>query len=355
MTTQIYIVLYSLIFLFLFTLFLFIYISIRRFVLTYREKRHRYIRQAIESDILVAITSAKKSRWQRELKQYLRYSEIFTEVLLEFWQTLSGTPRDQLKNIFSFFLKEKYRRQISSRRLIKRVKATKAFVIFAEEKDAPAIIQLLNDHPLVKLATLSSLTLNPQPKILESIFTSFLQETQTPLRYYFDLFTSMGKIIEPFVKKTLKKSLSEEKLALLVELIGTIPLTSLYPQLLRLSIHPSKEIRVKTARALGNLSLPLEEIIDTLLLLAEDEAWEVRAQALKSLGKLRAKKALTLLAQALFSPYWYCRLNGARALVQFGEKGIKTLRRIAHQKKDPYAADMAHMILEEIVITGEQL
>ncbi|MCP2619813.1 HEAT repeat domain-containing protein [Candidatus Aminicenantes bacterium AC-334-K16] len=351
MTTQIYIVLYSLIFLFLFTLSLFCYISARRFVIARQEKRNRKLRQAIESDLLATITAGEKSKWQITLQQYLRYPEIFTEVLLEFWQTLSGAPREQLKNIFSFFLKEKYRQEITAKRIIKRVKAAKAFVIFAEETDTPAIIQLLNDNPLVKLATLSSLALNPQPQILESIFTSFLKESKAPLRYYFDLFTSMGKIIEPFVKKIIDQPLSEEKLSFLIELIGAIPLTSLYPELLRLSTHSSKEIRVKTARALGNLSLPLEEIIDTLLLMAEDEAWEVKAQALKSLGKLRPKKALPLLAQALFSPYWYCRLNGAHALVQFGEKGLKTLRKIAQQKKDPYAADMARMILEEIVIT----
>lgn len=312
--------------------------------------RNKVLRQSIESEVLVAITSDHQHGRQPALKKYVRHPEIFTEVLVDFWEVLSGSPRQRIKNIFSSYLKEKYKKDITSKRIVKRVKAAKAFVLFADEGEATTIVDLLKDKPLVKIATLTSLTLNPQPQIMKTIFETFVQESKTPLRYYFDLFASMGKIIEPFVKEVLQKPLSEEKLELIIELIGTIPLSSLYPELLRFSIHPSKEIRTKTARALGNLSLPLDEIIDTLLVMAEDDAWEVRAQALKSLGKLRVKKALPLLSQALFSPSWYCRLNGARALVQLGEEGLEVLQKIAHQRKDPYAADMAKMILEEIMI-----
>ncbi|OQX55250.1 MAG: hypothetical protein B5M54_03150 [Candidatus Aminicenantes bacterium 4484_214] len=350
MTTQIYIVLYSLFFLFGFSIFLFSYISIRRLIISHREKRNQNLRQLIESAILKMLTSDYQNDHQLTLKEYVRHPEIFTEVLLEFWQTLSGSSRQQLKNIFSTYLKEKHKKDITSKRTIKRAKAAKAFVLFADEDEAITIMNLLQDKPLVKMAALTALTLNPQPQIMKIIFKSFIQESKIPLRYYFDLFTAMGKTIEPYVKDILHQPLPEEKLSLLVELIGTIPLNFLYPELIRLSLHPSKEIRTKTARALGNLSLPLEEIIETLLLMAEDEAWEVKAQALKSLGKLRVKKAIPLLAQALFSPSWYCRLNGGHALVRLGEEGLEILRKIARQKKDPYAADMAKMILDEIMI-----
>ncbi|MFW6160771.1 MAG: HEAT repeat domain-containing protein, partial [Acidobacteriota bacterium] len=105
------------------------------------------------------------------------------------------------------------------------------------------------------------------------------------------------------------------------------------------------------ARALGNLSLPLEEIIQTLKKMTADKEWEVQAQAFKSLGKLRCREALDVLSRGLFSPHWHCRLNAAWALANLGIVGLERLKKISRQKEDNYAADMANMVLNTMIIT----
>ena len=117
--------------------------------------------------------------------------------------------------------------------------------------------------------------------------------------------------------------------------------------------HPEKEIRIRAARALGALNRPFEEATQALRRLATDEAWEVQAQAIKSMGKLKIIHALDLLTKALFSPHWYCRLNAAVAMTQLRPEGIRRLKKIASQKKDRYASEMAQMILADTVTTGE--
>jgi HEAT repeat protein len=170
-------------------------------------------------------------------------------------------------------------------------------------------------------------------------------------RVYINIIYGLGDKIESHAKKYLRESLSLEKLSLLIELVGSIPLRSLYPDILPFAEHPNKEIRIKVARALGHMRIPAS--LDILAKLSEDETWEVSAQALKSLGKLDNITAVEILAKALFSPFWFVRFNAGNGLVSLGSAGIKQLKKIQRQKKDRFASDMATMVLDETIYVGE--
>ena len=158
--------------------------------------------------------------------------------------------------------------------------------------------------------------------------------------------------IEQYVKIYLKKSLSLEKLGMLIELVGAIPLRSLYKNIIPFAQHPEKEVRTKVARALGKMLIPAS--YDILAQLSQDNAWIVRAQAVKSLGNLQDIRALDILTDALFSPFWHVRYNAGHSLASLGLPGIKRLRAVSKQKEDQYATDMAVMVMDEIYYFEEK-
>ncbi|MCK7524097.1 MAG: HEAT repeat domain-containing protein [Ignavibacteriales bacterium] len=63
---------------------------------------------------------------------------------------------------------------------------------------------------------------------------------------------------------------------------GRLRLRGLYPQVVGFARHPDKELRIRSARALGHLLVPASA--RTLCALAADPDWAVQAQAVRSLG-----------------------------------------------------------------------
>jgi hypothetical protein len=223
--------------------------------------------------------------------------------------------------------------------------------MFSEPSDTKHIVKLLNDKPIVKLVAITALSRIPTSRTLTYIFQSFVNDSIANARVYINIMFGLGNKIESHVKKYLNKSLSLEKLSLLIELVGAIPLRSLYLDILPFAEHPNKEIRIKVARALGHMRIPAS--LNILTKLTEDEAWEVSAQALKSLGKLGDVASLDVLSQSLFSPFWHVRFNAGHALASLGPSGIQQLKKIKRQKKDRFASDMSTMVLDETLYVGE--
>ena len=160
----------------------------------------------------------------------------------------------------------------------------------------------------------------------------------------------MGQRIEPFLRASLRKSLPSGKLALLVEMAGRLLFRGLYTDVARFAGHPDKELRIRTARTLGRLLVPASARI--LSALAADPEWEVQAQAIRSLGNLQDWKTLPILVKAIFSPNWHVRYNAGYGLAAFGLIGVLQLQEISRQKEDHYAADMAAMVLDTVILTG---
>jgi HEAT repeat protein len=86
--------------------------------------------------------------------------------------------------------------------------------------------------------------------------------------------------------------------------------------------------------------------------LAADPAWEVQAQAIRSLGSLQDWRTIPLLVKALFSPTWHVRYNAGYGLAAFGIVGVLQLQEVSRQKEDRFAADMAAMVLDSLILTG---
>ncbi len=351
MNSSLIIITYSLIFLFSFSFTLFLYLILRRLVVQHQEALFQERYQKIESDVLEVITSSQENHTQEIAKKYKSYPAVLTKVLFDYIEQIKGEAKDQLKKIFDYALKEKFLEDIYSRRLVRRLKATHLFVVFSDTSEAPHILKLLNDKPIVKLVAINALSRIPSSRTLSLIFKAFENDPVSDARTYINIMYGLGDKIANHVKDYLKKPLSEEKLGLLIELIGAIPLRSLYQDILFFAEHPEKEIRIKVARALGHMRIPAS--LDVLIGLADDETWEVSAQAMKSLGKLGDVQAKEVLSKGMFSPFWHVRFNAGHGLAKLGAQGIKRLQTIKKQKKDRYASEMAAMVLNETVYSGD--
>ena len=338
---------YALVFLFVFSVFLLSFVVLRRIYKKYREKKFYDKYKEVEKDILIVLSSETPELATRIAQKYKAYPKVLTQVLIDYIEIIGGAEGQQLKIISDQFLKKRWTKNIRSWRAINRLKAARLFLAFSDFSDSDALLKLLNDKPIIRLTAINALARIPSQKTLSIIFQAFEKDPHPNIEAYFNIMFSLAQKIESFIKSKLKKPLSIEKLGLLIELVGQCKLYSLYSDVLNLTSHTNKEIRVKAARALGHLSDP--DSMPILIELTKDKDWEVRAQAIKSLGKLKCPEALDVFADGLFSSHWHIRLNAAYGLFNLGLPGITRLKEIRNQKKDRYAADMASMVLSDLI------
>ncbi len=351
MTPSIIVSGYSLLFLLIFSVSLFAFIVIRRLVLERKKVRFDRLYGQIETDVLEAISRLNPDFSLQVARKHKGHPAVLTRVLLDFGDIIVGEGRDQLRVIFNHAVKDLCLKRLTSRRTAKRLQSIRLFIIFFDPAERDLLFRLLKDKPAIKLAVISALSRIPSPETLNHIFNAFQEDTGCTIPAYFNIMFSLGNRTEPLIKEFLKRPLPVDKLGLLVELVGAIPLRTLCENIVALAGHPDKEIRIRVARTLGKLLIP--ETVDTLVGLSADAAWEVKAQAVKSLGKMKNLGALDILTGSLFSPFWHVRYNAGYGLAELGEAGLLRLREIARQEDDKYARDMSNMVLNDLIIPGE--
>ena len=351
MSPSLIITAHGLLFLLLFSVSLFGFIVVRRLVLEQRQERNDRLYRVIEKDILEAISLLDPDFSLEVARKHRSRPGVLTQALLDFGDIIVGEGRDQLRIIFNYAIKNHCLKRLASRRTAKRLQSVRLFIIFFDPAESAFLFRLLDDKPIIKLAVVSALSRIPSPETLNHIFNAFEEDTGFTVQAYFNIMFGLGSRTESLVKAFLKKPLAAEKLGLLVELVGAIPLRTLHEDVVALAGHSDKEIRIRVARTLGKLLIP--ETVDTLIALSSDEAWEVKAQAVKSLGRMKDLKTLDVLGRSLFSPFWYVRYNAGYGLAEMGEEGLRRLKEVAAQEEDRYARDMSVMVLNDLIIPGE--
>jgi HEAT repeat protein len=337
----------------LFALLILFYIVLRRVYQQVKDKRFNLRYVQIEEELLNALSTPGPESAVRLAEEYKKYPNVLTKLLLDYAKVLSGPEKERLKIIYRIALEKKSLKDLRSRRTIRRLRATRLLGFFIDPLKMDFMLKLLEDKPIVRLAAVQAISQLSTPETLPLVFKAFEADLCPNIHSYISIILSLGGKAEVNIREALKKPISSEKIALLIELVGAIPLRSLYPDILPFAGHPEKEIRIKVARALGGLLNP--DSAPALIRLAYDEAWEVQAQAVKSLGKLKSLEALDVLSQAFFSKNWYVRFNARSGLMSLGEAGVKRLEEISRQTRDSYAAAMAAMALHDLYLSCEQM
>jgi hypothetical protein len=344
-------VLYSFVYLLLMSASLFLFIVTRRMIIQVRERQDRLTYDAMEQDLLQVLTASDPGQAALGFaREYGTRTRVLKRLLVAYREALIGQALEPLRVIFEETIRARCLRELRSPWLATRLQNVRLFVDFSRPEEAVHLVELLNDKPIVRLAALNALTGIASPDTLSVIFDLYENDPAPNFYAYSNIFNSLGQRIEPFLRASLGKPLPAGKLALLVEMAGRLLLRGLYADIVRFARHPDKELRIRTARTLGRLLVPASARI--LSALATDAEWEVQAQAIRSLGNLQDWKTLPILVKGLFSPNWHVRYNAGYGLAAFGLVGVLQLQEISRQKEDRYAADMAAMVLDTVIITG---
>jgi hypothetical protein len=345
------VVLYSFVYLLLLSFSLFLFIFGRRLFIESRERRDRRIYDLMERDLLEVLT-ARDPRGEAVAfaRKHGSRPRVLKELLVSYREALAGRTLEPLKVIFERTIRGRCLRELHSRWLAARLQNVRLFIDFSRPEEAVHLVKLLHDKPVVRLAALNALAGIASRETLAHIFDLFEKDPEPNLYAYSNIFFSLGPRIEPFIRTTLDKPLPPAKSGLLVEMAGRLLLRGLYLDVVAFARHPDKELRIRAARTLGRLLVP--ESVRTLTDLAADASWEVQAQALRSLGHLQDWRTIPILIKGLFSPQWHVRYNAGYGLAAFGLVGILQLQEISRQKEDRFAADMASMVLDTVILTG---
>ena len=345
------IVVYSFAYLLLMSASLFLFIFTRRLIIQAAERKDRLTYEVMERDLLEVLTapdpSAAALAFAREHQPRTR---VLKRLLVAYREALIGRALEPLRVVFERTIRARCLRELRSPWLATRLQNVRLFVDFSRPEEAVHLVKLLHDKPVVRLAALNALTGIASSDTLSVIFDLFENDPEPNFYAYSNIFNSLGQRIEPFLRTSLRKPLPAGKLALLVEMAGRLFLRGLYRDVVRFARHEDKELRIRTARALGRLLVPASAKV--LGALAADPEWEVQAQAIRSLGSLQDWKTLPILARAIFSKSWHVRYNAGFGLAAFGLVGVLELQEISRQTEDRYAADMAAMVLDTVILSG---
>jgi len=345
------IVLYSFAYLLLLSGSLFLFILARRLVVESRERQDLVVYQEMERELLDVLTAPSPSRAAIDFaRKHGSRVSVLKRLLVAYREALAGRALEPLKVIFERTIRARCLRELKSRWLATRLQNVRLFVDFSRPEEAVHLVKLLQDKPVVRLAALNALTGIASRDTLSVIFDLFERDPEPNYYAYSNVLNSIGQRIEPFLRASLRNPLPSEKHALLIEMAGRLLLRGLYPDIVRFAASPDKELRIRAARTLGRLLVPGSARV--LSGLAADPAWEVQAQAIRSLGNLQDWRTIPLLVKALFSPTWHVRYNAGYGLAAFGIVGVLQLQEISRQKEDRFAADMAAMVLDSLILTG---
>jgi len=134
-------------------------------------------------------------------------------------------------------------------------------------------------------------------------------------------------------------------LLLMIDVLGEMQLEPAGPELLKL-VDRDKETVIRAIRALGQIGY--KPALSTLLALAKSPEWEIRAQVARALAQMPEPMVVAVLRELIHDPSWWVRRNAALALSRQIEGGEKILQEIAASDEDRYAAEMAWLVLAQM-------
>ncbi len=207
--------------------------------------------------------------------------------------------------------------------------------------------QLLQDrHPLVRAQAAEWSARDATPTEL-GLLIGLLGDSDGLTRHSAkDALIRIGDAAAPFVTDELGRSEGLAAIAVL-EVAASINDARLLPGALRLCADEEPRTRALATRLLGTVGGG--EALEQLAALLSDEDAQVRAEAAQALGHLSHWPRGPELAAMLEDTSWDVRRASGLALGSIGAPGRLLLRR-ARGSADPFAADMAHQVLDLLEI-----
>ncbi|MCX7943250.1 MAG: HEAT repeat domain-containing protein [Deltaproteobacteria bacterium] len=104
------------------------------------------------------------------------------------------------------------------------------------------------------------------------------------------------------------------------------------------------ETQISIVKSIHNVD-NIEKMLGFVETIMNSEKWELKAQLVKSLGKIKDERAIPYLIIGLDDKNWFVRFNSAVSIASFGDKGLSLLTRFADEKSG-FKSDIAKYILD---------
>lgn len=230
----------------------------------------------------------------------------------------------------------------SSARWWKRLESARFLSVAAMPHDVARLARLINDpHPAVHVAAVASLERMENASLTLTALDRLPRLAPTVQAYYAAMLLRSRPVVVEHLQKRLRRA-DDPALPRLAEFAARLSEPALRERLTALADHPDPEVRVQSARALGNF--PHRESVTALKRLVTDDAWVVRAQAVRSLGMITDAGTLPFVKAGLQDAVWWVRLRAALALMRFSGAGRNALLE-AEVGANPLASAVATMVL----------
>src|SRR5881409_717740 len=193
----------------------------------------------------------------------------------------------------------------TSARWWKRLECARFLSVAAMPRDVARLTRLINDrHPAVHVAAVASLERMENTALTLTALDRLPQLAPTVQAYYAAMLLRSRPVVIDHLQKRLRR-VDDPALPRLAEFAARLAEPALRERLTALAAHADPEVRIQSARGLG--SFPHRESVAALKNLVTDDAWAVRAQAVRSLGMITDVSTLPLVIDALRDNVWWVR------------------------------------------------
>jgi HEAT repeat protein len=245
-------------------------------------------------------------------------------------------------------------------RFLLRAKSADNLGIVRHQPSWPLLLRALDDpHPDVQVAALRSLAaigdpesfpglverlhavvLNPALRLsLRSIKTALLAFPLTQAHALVPSLTHKHRRIRFFatdiIREMVEREAGEDEEFILEPKIFPEELRELF--LTRLCFDDNPDVRARTAPVIARLADPRSAAV--LLTLLEDSQWFVRLHALRAMAAPKFQPQAAAIARHLTDPNWMVREAAAKALLIFGQLGLRQLYENFLSSPDRYSRE----------------
>ena len=256
-----------------------------------------------------------------------------------------ATPRERAR-MAAAFREERWVQQVleqhRSAKWTERMMAARMLVIAGVPDDRPMLQQLLQDpHAAVVSAALSGVRFLADVPMVASLLTALPHRPEFLRARTLESLRETGQIVFDPLRHCLR---TEQNTAALQIYIGVADHLADPRTIVACTAHATHEeavVRRAVARAFQHYFS--ERAHAVLLALLQDHEPEVRAEAARTIGEIRASLCVPALALALRDPSHAVRIAAALALAGVGTAGSIALTS-ALESDDRFAADAARMV-----------
>jgi hypothetical protein len=306
-------------------------------------RQHRTARRAAAFDLAATVVLDDGDNIEAASKELARMPMVvIAEVLQTLSLDLSGEAQRRLRLVArEAGLARRITRASRKRSWRRRVQAAHLLVLFPP--DAPERDALLRDrHPFVRARAIDSITPDVIGSLTDMLLEAFDHESHAVRASAQHALVRSGVEGVPAVIDLLDRlhlgNHESETIVLVAEVAAQMMDRRLAFAVLSFIAHPDPKLRVLVATCLGNGTFFTPEKYLAPLLVDKDAA--VRAEAVRSAGRIGAVALAPQVGRSLADRAWQVRRNAGSALMDLEAVG-RLLLRCHLTDPDPFARDMA--------------